>query len=149
MPDPRHILCDVLEGELHACPVGRERILSYPSIDGLWLGGAPYSGKVRRTADDVTWWFVEAFEDPAVAAAVKRILDSVPDFFFKLASLSKGPVHMDWNLVNKLRDHLRVAAFPPAYEIATNSTKNDASERAARLLRRLTTAEEWQTTFSR
>lgn len=124
-------------------------MLIHPSLDGLWAFGLPFEeGKrIRKPSDDLTWWFIEEFADPEVAQAVKRILDSVPLFFAKVASLGGGPVTLDWNFINQLRNHLKVAAWPPPYEIAVNSTKSEASRKAGQLIRRLMTAEEWRTEY--
>lgn len=103
--------------------------------------------KVRKTTDDLTWWFIEAFASPEEAAVVKRMLDAVPEFFFNLAALGGGPVNMDWNFINQLRNHLRERAMPPPYQVATNSTKSEASKKAGKLVRRLTQAEEWLKKF--
>lgn len=149
--DPRPTFRDILGDVLGACPE-RERLLVHPSLESLWQLGLPYEygGRIRNVSDDITWWFVEAFAEPEVVRAVKSILDSVPGFFFKLARLSSEPARIDWNLVNQLRSHLKVAAWEgqSAYQIATSSVRSEASRKAAALVRRLTTEEEWQQKFS-
>ena len=146
MADPRPIFRQIVIDELGACKGGADRLLVYPSLQGLWEGGLSFEDhlKVRKTSDDLSWWFVEEFASPEVAQAVKRILDSVPSFYFKIASLSKSPLRVDWNYINQLRNHLRTAAWPPPYDVATGSTKSEASQRAGQLISRLTSRREWQ-----
>lgn len=146
LTDARQIFRQIVIDELDACVEGADRLLVYPSIQGMWEGGLSYGDhlRVRKTADDLGWWFVEEFADPQVAAAVKRVLDSVPQFFFNLVALSGKPVVMDWKFINGLRNHLRAAAWPPPYEVAVGSTASEASMKAADLVRRLTTAEQWR-----
>ena len=149
MADPRPVFREIVMGELGACKDGADRLLVYPTIQGMWEGGLSFEDglEVRNTSDDLGWWFVEAFADPAVALAVKKVLDSVPQFFFNLAALQSEPVRMDWNFINQLRNHLRTAAWPPPYEVAVNSTKSEASAKAGKLIRRLTLGREWQQNY--
>jgi len=144
--DPRATFRQIVIDELGACKEGADRLLVYPSLQGLWEGGLSFgdSLKVRKTADDLGWWFVEEFASPEVAQAVKRVLDALPNFFFNLAALQNAPVAMNWKFINGLRNHLRAAAWPPPYEIAIGSTKSEASQKAGQLVRRLTLGKEWQ-----
>ena len=149
MADPRAMFRQIVIDELGACKEGADRLLVHPSLQGLWLGGLAFDEhlKVRKTADDLGWWFIEEFADPAVAEAVKRILDSVPQFFFNLAALQGDPVVMNWKFINGLRNHLRAAAWPPPYEVAVNSTRSEASQKAGKLIHRLMTAGQWRTEY--
>lgn len=148
MNDPRESFVDIITDELGACP-DKDQVLAHPSMEGMWSEGLPrsYGDKCIQEADDLTWWFIAAFvDDKEEVIRAKRAHDAVARFFFDLAKLSDKPSRINWDIVHALRRRIILAMWPTARQIAIGAKKHPAAK-AARLIERLTTEEEWQTRF--
>jgi len=134
----------IIDDELNACPT-RLKALSVPSLQHGWIHGIPEEpgDQMLSMSDDLTWLFVEAFS-PQELPVVRRMFHAVPGFFGDLAKLGGVPCHLDWNLIHHLRRRLLRQMWPTAYQVATGATVGNAG-RASAMIKKFTTAEQWQT----